>query len=153
SDLRWRAHVLGAAALAGALALAGPARAADPTPADRETARTLWEEGFNRRDQNDLKGALESFKAADILVHAPTTWHVVARKQAALGQLVEARYTLQALLRNPAKPGESPAFAEARNQATQMNDDLGLRIPSLRVTLKGVPDGSKPVISVDGVDV
>src|SRR5262245_53286193 len=41
---------------------------ADQTPADRENARALWQDGLAKRARNDHPGALKSFEAADALM-------------------------------------------------------------------------------------
>ena len=85
--------------------LAARAAHADPNAADRETARELMQQGRDLRDKNDLKGALQRFKAADDIMHVPTTALPLAQVQADLGLLVEARDTLaSSLRRTPEKP-------------------------------------------------
>jgi hypothetical protein len=121
------------------------------TAADRETARALMDDGFARRDKGDHAGALEHFLAADTLMHVPTTGIEVARERALLGQLIEAREAATAVQRFPAKPGEPAPFAEARAQAQKLDEELGARIPSLRIVLRGSDPGA--TVAVDGVDV
>lgn len=141
-------------AIVGCLALllvASPA-AADPSLSDRETARSLMEDGDGKRERGDLKGALKSFEAADAIMHVPTTALEVARTQAALGQLLEARETLARIQRMPAKPGEPAPFALARKTADTMNVDLGARLGSLTVAVTSEVDA--PVfVTVDGENV
>src|SRR5262245_51869629 len=85
-----------------AMLASGTVRArAEPTPAEKETARALMAEGRDLRDANDLKSALKRFQAADSIMHVPTTGLEVARTEAALGLLVEARETLQRIARLP----------------------------------------------------
>ena len=149
---RRRAHRARAGAWTLALiAVAGAAHA--QSAADRETARALMDDGFARRDAMDHSGALERFEAADALMHVPSTSMEAARSQLALGLLVEARDRLQTLLRLAPKPGEPTAFAEARAEAQSLSSDLAVRIPSLKLTLRGVPAGQVARVSVDGADV
>ena len=61
---------------------------------DRETARTLMQQGRELTAKGDLKEALKRFKGADDIMHVPTTGLEVARTQAPLGLLVEARDTI-----------------------------------------------------------
>lgn len=134
-----------------ALTLSAPALAAGPTAADKDTARALMAQGADLRDKNDLKGALQSFQAADAIMHVPSTSLEVAKTEAALGQLVEARDAALTAARYPVKPGEPKPFVEARKEAQTMGDDLEARIPSLQITLKNAPAGTQPKVDVDGV--
>ena len=45
-------------------AIMTPIARAEPTAADKETARTLMQDGRAKRDKGDHAGALEAFKAA-----------------------------------------------------------------------------------------
>jgi hypothetical protein len=108
-------------------------------------------EGRARRERNDLKGALESFRAADALMHVTTTGLELARAQAALGQLVEARDTIRQVLRVPAKDNEPKPFADARVNAQTLDDDLAARIPGIRIVVTDAPEGTR--VTVDGVAI
>jgi hypothetical protein len=134
-----------------ALHFSASAFAAGPTAADKDTARALMAQGADLRDKNDLKGALQSFQAADAIMHVPSTSLEVAKTEAALGQLVEARDAALNAARYPVKPGEPKPFVEARKEAQTMSDDLEARIPSLQITLKNAPPGVPPKVDVDGV--
>lgn len=104
-----------------------------PTASDRETARALMAEGREKRDAGDLAAALKAFSAADSIMHVPTTGLEVARTQDKMGQLVEARETLLAVLRIAPQPSDPPPFAEARRAAEALDADLAGRIPTLIV--------------------
>jgi hypothetical protein len=147
-----RTSAFNASALFLALALSGTSARAQ-TASDRETARTLMEEGFQKRDKGDMRGALERFQLADQLMHVPTTGLEVARAQVALGLLTEARGTLQAVVRSAAKPAEPAVFGVARASAAQLDEDLAGRIPALKIVVRGSPEGSALSVAVDGVDV
>src|ERR1700683_2568222 len=90
---------------------------AEPTASEKETARTMMDEGHARRDAGDHKAALAQFLGADAIMHVPTTGVEVGREQIALGLLVEARDTLERIMRTPAVPGEPEAFGLARRTA------------------------------------
>src|SRR5215471_2911491 len=101
---------LGAASLL-AISIAWTARAgAEPSATEKETARALMTEGRDLRDHNDLKTALKRFQTADSIMHVPTTALEVARTEASLGQLVEARETLSRIGRMPEDPSDPPPF-------------------------------------------
>lgn len=46
---------------------------AEPTAADKETARTLMQDGRAKRTKGDHAGALEAFRAAHGIMKVPTT--------------------------------------------------------------------------------
>jgi hypothetical protein len=108
------------------------------------------QKGYAARGAHDLKVALESFKAADDIMHVPTTGFEVARSQADLGLLVEAHETLVEVMRAPEKPGEPQAFRDARGYAKVLDQQLAPRIPQLRISVSGA---SSAAVSVDGVDL
>ena len=145
--------LLPASILCAAAAVSVPAFAGEPSAADKETARGLMAEGRADRDKNDLKGALKAFAGADAIMHVPTTGLELARAQAAVGQLVEARDTALRVTRSPASPGEPAPFKAARDAASALNDQLEARIPSLTVDVKNAPSGVAITLTIDGVDV
>jgi len=100
---------------------------ADPSLSDRETARSLMDDGDAKRDKADFKAALKSYEAADAIMHVPTTGLEVARAQAQLGMLLEARETLGRVNRLPPKPGEPAPFTAARKTAEALTAELGAR--------------------------
>jgi hypothetical protein len=126
---------------------------ADPTSADRETARTLMQQGREARAKGDLKEALKQFKGADDIMHVPTTALEVARAYVALGQLVEARDFIAEIRQTASKPNEPGPFKEARAKADDLDASLNGRIPSLVISIKGTPEGGQPSVTVDGTPV
>jgi hypothetical protein len=133
-----------------ALSLSTARALADPTAQQKELARDLMQKGYAAREGQDPKVALESFKAADAIMHVPTTGFEVARSQADLGMLVEAHETLVEVMRTPEKPGEPQAFHDARGYAKVLDQQLAPRIPQLRISVSGAPSAA---VSVDGVDL
>ncbi|MGE5784214.1 MAG: hypothetical protein ACM3ZE_06470 [Myxococcales bacterium] len=129
------------------------AAVAAPTAADRETARDLMDQGDDQMDQRQYAEALRLYRAADDLMHVPTTAIEVAHAQAALGLLVEARTAALAVLRFPQLADEPEAFAEARASAQKLADELDARIPILILELLGASDLRKAVVRVDGTDI
>jgi len=147
-----RARVAGGVAI-GLLVLTLPGAARAQSASDRETARALMQEGDQRRDKKDFRGALERYQAADALVHVTTTGLEVGRTQIELGLLVEAREKLLEVGRMPAKPGDPPVLAQARAAALLLSDGLEPRIPGLRVNVKGAADPASVSVQVDGVSI
>lgn len=130
------------------IATASPAFA-EPSAADKETARSLMEDGDTKRDKGDLKGALKSYEAADAIMKVPTTGLEVAKAQAALGLLIEARDTLQRVVRIPAKPGEPAPFTAARKNAETLSNELAGRIPAVTINLTNVAPDTTPTVLID----
>lgn len=66
---------------------------AAPSAAERDTARSLMDEGDRMLTSGKLREAMERYRAAHAIMHVPTTGVELARVQARLGLLVEARAT------------------------------------------------------------
>jgi hypothetical protein len=141
-------------ALVVALAcLAGTAGAQQTSAAARETARTLMDEGDKHRDAGNLKAALKSYEAADTIMKVPTTGLEVARAQAALGMLVEARESLARIAQSTPKAGEPAPFAAARKAADTLSTELGARIPSVTISINGADPTQPLLITIDGANI
>jgi hypothetical protein len=110
------------------------------------------QEGRDLRDRGDLQGALRRFKAADGIMRVPTTGFEVARTQAALGLLIEARETIATIRKTPAKSTDPQPFIDARNRAEEFDVSLAQRVPALTIVVDGAAPGSAAV-TVDGVRV
>lgn len=128
-------------------------RAAEPTAADRETARSLLLDGREKLRAGDAKGALEAFQAAHAIMGVPTTGLDLARAQAALGDLVGARATALGVAAMAAAPNEPEAFTYARGEARALAEELAARIPSLLIRVTGLPAGTTPEVTVDGIAI
>jgi hypothetical protein len=138
-----------AAAALGAIFLAGTARA-EPTAADRETARALMTEGRELREKGHVADALKRFKAADDIMHVPTTGLELARTQAAMGLLLEARDAIANIRKVPASPSDPEPFKDARAKAEELDTSLEAKIPALTIVVQGAADSETPTIVVDG---
>jgi hypothetical protein len=147
-----RSTLLVAAALTASLAATSVARA-QPSAADRETARSLMQEGRDLRDKGNVKEALRRFQGADAIMHVPTTGLEVARTQVSLGLLVEARDTIASIRKTTPKPNEPEQFKEARTNADKLDVALEGRVPAITIVVKGAPEGEKAAVTVDEVEV
>lgn len=143
------AALLGCALAAASTTRSTPARA-EPSLSDRESARSLMDDGDAKRDKGDFKAALKSYEAADVLMRVPTTSLEVARTQAQLGLLLEARETLGRVMRLPPKPGEPAPFTAARRTAESLSTEIGARIPSVTVLITNSEPGQAVAIVFDG---
>lgn len=138
-------------AIAACLAVSAPAWA--QSAADRETARSLMDQGDDLRNKGDLKAALQRFQAANEIMHVPTTALEVARTQASMGLLVEARDTLAQIMSSAPTPREPAQFRAARDEAQKLDASLEPRVPMVTVAVTGAKEGSPVSLSVDGVAV
>lgn len=123
------------------------------SPADKETARALVAEGHERLEAGDYRGALAKFQGADDLMQVPTTGMLVAETQIRLGLLLEARDMLLRVERYPRVPEEPSAFTRDRDKAVELGRDVAERIPSLRVVVTGLPDGTEAQVRIDGAEL
>jgi hypothetical protein len=105
--------------------------AAQSTDAERETARSAMDQGDRLRAVGDLQGALARYKAAHELMRVPTTGIELARTQAELSLLVEARSSAIETAHLPKTAAEPAVFESARRAAAKLAADLEPRIPSV----------------------
>lgn len=148
------------APLLAAAALAPAARAQAPNEADVATARALAVEGARLADAGDCAGAVERYRRAESLFHAPSILVRLAECQIKLGQIVAGTENARRVLREDLGPRPNPRFVEAQRQARELYDanvgkiaTLRVRVeppraPGLRVRLDGEELGA-PAIDVD----
>lgn len=142
------------AALVVALGLLFANRAAaQRTAADIETARQLYNQGIDLRDKGDNKGALEKFRAAHALGNTPITGIELCKMHVTLQQPVEAREICLGVSRIPPLAQETSRSQDARQEAARIAEAQRPKIGTLTLKLVGVPDGSEPIVTVDGVAI
>ncbi|WP_394821691.1 hypothetical protein [Pendulispora albinea] len=135
-----------------AIVLVSSAARAEPSSTDKETARTLMDQGIDRREHGDLEGALKSFRTADALMGVPTTGFEVAKTEALLGRLVTAHEIALKIVRSPANRDEPRPFIEARERARLLGGELEARIPTIVIRLEDLPaQGTK--VTLDGAAI
>lgn len=83
--------------------------------------------------------ALKRYRAAHQIMGVPTTGIEVARVQAKLGLLVEARATAIEVANSPASAKEPEVFGEARLAAAELANSLETRIASVTIEI-GPPE-------------
>ncbi len=136
----------------GVLLIASAAQA-EPGAAQKETARSLMAEARGLREHSDLAGALARFREADAIMGVPTTGFEVARTQADLGMLVEARETLHRILAEPTTEDDPEPFRDARKKAEALDEELDGRLASLRLLVVGLAPGTAISIRLDRDEV
>jgi hypothetical protein len=124
----------------GAVARAEPA-------ATRQSARAAMRNAERMRAAGDLEGALERFRAAYAILRTPTSGLEVAKTQAALGLLVEARLVASETAALPSEPAEPAEFAAARRAASDLAAEIEPRMPILGVV---VTPTVKYTLRIDG---
>ncbi|HRI71126.1 MAG TPA: hypothetical protein PK156_43135 [Polyangium sp.] len=127
-----------------------PNEASGQTRTEIEMARSLMDEGDAQLERGDAKGALRSYRAAHTIMNVPTTGIEVARMEAKLRHLVEARKVALEVARMPVKPREPKPFTEARSDAQLLADALETRIPRLTIEMKGALSAATVELKIDG---
>lgn len=120
------------------------------TKTEVEMARNLMDEGDAKLERGDARGALLSYRAAHTLMNVPTTGIEVARVEAKLGKLVEARKVAREVVLIPVKPHEPKPFVDARSDAQLLADALETRIPRLIIVTQGAAASAQLEIKIDG---
>lgn len=124
---------------------------AEPTDAEKETARSLMDDGDRLRANKDLPSALQRYQAAHEIMRVPTTGIEVANTYASMGKLVEARRAAIEVANLPVAADEPTVFAEARQQANALATSLAERIPAVLVQVS--PNEAQATLVVDGVQI
>lgn len=124
---------------------------AAPTDAEKETARSLMDDGDRLRAAADNAGALQRYQAAHDIMKVPTTGIEVAKTLQALGKLVEARRTAIEVANLPVTAGEPNVMAAARQEASGLAAQLATRIPSALIQVW--PKEAQATILVDSVQL
>ncbi len=140
---------LTALSLAGLLLVSGTAHA-EPTEADRASARSLASEGYDALERKDYATAVDRFRHADALIHAPTIGVDLARALIGLGRYVEAYERYQLIIREGAPKGSPASWKQAVEDAQKEVADLEPRLGWVVIHVMGPLD---PQVTIDGDDV
>lgn len=138
------------ALVALALVLAAPSALAEPTPAERETARTLLLSGRDKKKAGKLKEALADFERANGIMHVPTTALDLGKAQEAMGLLIEARASFLEAARFPATADASAAFRKASKEAKSLAESITPRLSTLTVN---VTTTSSAKVRIDDAEI
>ena len=130
------------------MALAPTAFAA-PSASERETARSLMQDGDRLLYSGDFANALKCYQAAHAIMHVPTTGVAVAKTQAQLGKLVEARSAALEVLSIPTADGEPAVFSQAREAAANLARSLEARVCVLKTRV--LPESAEYSLQIDDV--
>ena len=83
------------------------------------------------------------------MIHAPTHVLMIARTQAALGDLVLAKESYLKITRETLANSAPPAFKRAQGDAEKELKDLDPRIPSIQITTQGAPAAKGVIVLMD----
>ena len=119
---------------------------------DRNTARTLGQEGHEALDRSDFSTAADRFTRAVAIVHAPTFLLGLAEAQVGLGKLVSALATYNRIVREGLPPSPPAAFTKALETARAEIEALARRIPYVIVQVAG-PGAATARVTIDGLPV
>jgi len=136
-------------ALVGVLAIVAPSAPAQAQPSDArqlDAARALANAGLDLFNAGRHEEALERFRGAERIHHAPPHVLYIARSLLALGRLVEARDAYRSLAEETIDPGAPPVFASARQEAIEELEELRPRIAHVTIEVEG--EGAS--LAIDG---
>jgi hypothetical protein len=138
------------AACASVIVVSKPALAQEPSSADRATARTLAQEGYEALRDKQYATAADRFTRALGLVHAPTLLRDLARAQVGLGRLVDAHENYSRIIREGVAPGAPEPWVKALADAKTEIGDLTPRLPWVNITVTGP---AHPRVTIDGAPI
>ncbi|EYF08024.1 hypothetical protein [Chondromyces apiculatus] len=119
---------------------------------DKAAARSLWSQASEALSAGKYAEAIDLAGRAEALVHAPTHLLLVARAQAKLGRLVEAKETYLKVTREELAATASSAFKGAQDTAREELAAIEPRIGAVKVTLQGA-GGRKVPVKIDDHEV
>jgi len=117
----------------------GTARAESDT--ERATARTLAEQGFKAANEQRWADAVDLFRRAESLVHAPAHLLYLGRAYTHVGKLVEAHEAYAKLSREQLPSNAPRASVRAQQDGAKEFADLEGRIPTLDISVKPAAPG------------
>jgi hypothetical protein len=124
------------------------APAAAQSDADRATARDLGREGEAALGRKDYKTAVDRFRRADKMVHAPTLELGLARALAGEGKLIDSQETYNRIIREGVPAGAPDVFKKAVDAAKQEVDAVSARVAGATITVQGDGGADVPGVAV-----
>jgi len=130
----------------------GPATpsSAEPTAADRATARTLAQQGYEALRDKNYADAADRYTRALAIVHAPTLLRDLARAQVGLGKLVDAHENYSIILREGVAADAPPPWVKALADAKAEIAALKPRLAALTISVSGP---AHPHVTIDGAPI
>lgn len=146
------ALTLSAASLYGTSVITSGDAVAAPTSKEKDPkdkAREIAKDGIKAYDAGDTTKSLELFTQAEALFHAPTHTLYIARSQAKLGKLVEAKATYKKLVDEDLGPKPPDIFAKAKESGKTELAALETRIPKIGIEVVP-PDAKGLIVTLNG---
>jgi len=133
------ARLVTTALVAGGLSLSATSLAGEPDELTRRknAARAMADLAFDQYSAGRYAEAIDSFRKADDLYHAPTLVYGLAKSLLNAGKLIEARVQLKRLIDEPLDAKAPAEFLGAQETAKDLLAALEGRIPSLRISVTG----------------
>jgi hypothetical protein len=116
---------------------------------DRASARAAANQAYAAEQAGRYAEAVELYRRAEAIVHAPPHLLYIARAETKLGRLVAAHEAYLKIAREELAPGAPRAFVEAQAAARQELAALEPRIPSLKV----IVEGGAGTVTLDGAAI
>ena len=126
------------------------ASAAGPSAADRATARTLAQQGYEALRDKNYAVAVDSYTRALAIVHAPTLLRDLARAQVGLGKLVEAHENYSTIIREGVAADAPQPWVKAVAEAKAEIGPVASRLSSLTIIVTGP---AHPRVTIDGAPI
>lgn len=119
----------------------------------RAGARSLATEGAVAFNEGRFKDAVDLFKKAESLVHAPPHLLFLARAHAKLNQFVKAREAYLKIIKEQLPANAPQAFRDAQAVAESELSVIEPKIGRLAITVEGAEGAKDLVVKLDGVTV
>jgi hypothetical protein len=128
--------------------LVGPSLAWAQSTEERAGARAAADQGYDAFKAGRWSDAVDLFGRAESLVHSSMHLIFLARSQAKLGNLLEAKEAYLAVLREPATA--SAQVRKFRTEAEQELSEIDPRIPYVTVEIRGLSPSDAFEVTQDG---
>lgn len=119
------------------------------TDQERSVARSAAKSGIEAFRDARFEDALELLTRAESVIHAPTHLLFIARAQAELGNLVEAKEAYIKVIHEQLDDKAPPAFVQAKEDARSELEALQKRLASLKIMVTGA-ERSDVEVTIDG---
>jgi hypothetical protein len=138
------------AALTAALSVLSAHASAEISDQQLQAARALANAGLELFQAGEYERAIERFRSAEEITHAPPHLLYMARAHRRLGRLVQARDLLRRVASETLPASAPPAFGRAQTEARKELEALEAELPSVRIVLRGALAGRDATVRVDG---
>lgn len=128
------------------------AQPAQPAKDPKQAARELADKGYEQLQTGDYAKAIEFFRQAEALYHAPTLLLMQANAYVKLEGYVEALALYRRVADEKLAPDAPQEFRDAQAEAIKGADKLTGRIATLKIVFKGTT-ADKVRVTIDGVEI